>query len=34
MVVTAMLREVKGERAKFGQLYFAWGCFHVFGLRS
>jgi hypothetical protein len=25
----AVLREVKGGRAKFGQLYFAWGCFSV-----
>jgi hypothetical protein len=28
--VTAVLREVKGGRAKFGQFYFAWGCFRVF----
>jgi len=26
----AVLREVKGRRAKFGQRYCAWGCFRVF----
>jgi hypothetical protein len=26
----AVLREVKGQRANFGQRYCAWGCFRVF----
>ncbi|MCK1405867.1 hypothetical protein IVB40_27255 [Bradyrhizobium sp. 40] len=34
IAVTPLLREVKSGRAKFGQLYCAWGCFHVFGLCS
>jgi hypothetical protein len=28
--VTAVLREVKGGRAKFGQFYFAWVVFEFF----
>ncbi|CUT11193.1 hypothetical protein BF49_2273 [Bradyrhizobium sp.] len=34
IAVTALLREVKSGRAKFGQIYCAWGCFHVFCLCS
>jgi hypothetical protein len=29
IAVTLLLREVKGARPKFVQLYFAWGCFYV-----